>query len=185
MLLTAVAGIYPQEMEGKLEWLATGVGADFVVREGAPTAKIVARLEEILNKDFDIPVKLALRQEDRKVHVLKGTYKFTPAAAGRDRIEIYAKDLSDPKFGGGGSGTFPEFADWLGRFVHRRVVVGKVDGVPKHLFWHDNHPDGPFTQEESDAAHAAEPVLKHIAEQTGLTIAEETRRVRVLMVEPK
>ena len=35
------------------------------------------------------------------------------------------------------------------------------------------------------AAHAVGPVLKRVSEQTGLTVREETRRVRVLTVERK
>jgi hypothetical protein len=187
MLLTALAGIYPQEVEGDAQLLATGIGADFVVREGAPADKIVARLQEILDKEFEIPLKLTLREEERKTHVLSGKYKFTATAAGpsEKRLEIYAQELSNPMIGGGGGGTFPEFAQWLGRFIGRRVVIGDVEGAPKTLSWHDNHPDGPFTQQQWDAAHAPEPVLKRIAEQTALTVREETRRVRVLVVESK
>jgi RNA polymerase sigma factor (sigma-70 family) len=186
-LLTALAGLYPQEVEAEDALLMTAIGADFVVREGAPPAKVVARLEEILNNEFAIPLKLTLREEERKVHVLSGKYQFKAVAPDqeRNRIELYAENLSDPKFGGGGSGNFAEFAQWLGRFVSRRVVVGKVEGVPARLSWHDDHPDKAFSQEEWEAAHAAEPVLKHVAEQTGLTIREETRRVRVLVVERK
>ncbi len=187
MVLTGVARIYPQEIEGDTKLLDTPIKGDFVYREGTPPEKIIARLQEILNRELDLPIKLTLREEERKVQELSGKYAFTPAAGGQSekRIEIYADFLSNPDRGGGGSGTFPEFVQWLGRFVGRRVVLGKVEGAPARLSWHDNHPDGPFTQQQWEAAHAAEPVLKRIAEQTGLTVREETRRVRVLTVESR
>ncbi len=183
-LLTTLAGIYPQEVEGDADLRATLIDGDFVVREGAPPAKVIARLEEILNKDFNFPIKLTLRDEDRNVFVLSGKYKFTPVAPGREknRIELYAQDLQDPNRGGGGSGHFDEFVRWLGRFINRRVVLGQAEGLPARLSWHDNE-RSPFTKEEHEADHAPGPIMQHVTDQTGLTLSEETRRVRVLVVE--
>jgi hypothetical protein len=57
--------------------------------------------------------------------------------------------------------------------VDRRIVLGKAEGLPASVSWHE---------------HSAEPfrdVLKRVTEQTGLAVREETRRVRVLIVERK
>jgi hypothetical protein len=186
-LLRTLAGIAPEEVQGDrfLRWNSP-VAGDFVVRKGAPPAKVVARLEEILYQDFNLPVKLTLREADRTVYILEGKYKFTRATPGRaeNHIEIYAKDLiadilAPPGGPGHSGGSFPEFVYGLGRFVDRLVVLGKAAGLPANVTWHENDA-GP---EAWEAAHAAGPVLKRIAEQTGLTVREETHRVRVLAVE--
>jgi RNA polymerase sigma factor (sigma-70 family) len=186
-LLTVLPGIWPQEVEGDTELRAGRVKADFVVRDGAAPAAVVARLQEILNREFDIPVKLTLKEEQREVFVLSGKYTFRPAGPARaaNHIELYAEKLGNPRIGGGGSGNAREFAQWLGRFVNRRVVLGKTAGLPARLSWHDNNPEKAFTQQEWEEAHAAGPVLKHVAEQTGLSVRAEKRRARVLVVEKK
>src|SRR5262249_13218191 len=84
-LLRTLAGIPPEYVEGdhELRWNAL-VGGDFVVRDGAPPEKVVARLEEILNQEFNLPVKLTLGEADRKVYVLSGKYKFTAAPGAKE-----------------------------------------------------------------------------------------------------
>jgi RNA polymerase sigma-70 factor (ECF subfamily) len=195
-LLRILVGVVPEEVEGdrELRW-TTLVDGDFVVRAGADRAVIVARLEEILNKKHKMPVTLTLAEADRKVYVLSGTYKFTPTTADRpeDHIDIYADALSPELPAPAGSpaaaalpfqSPFPEFLHALGRFLDRRVVLGKAEGLPKQVSWTEH--SMPFgqgaTPEEWEAAHAPGPVLKHVTEQTGLTVREETRRVRVLTV---
>jgi RNA polymerase sigma factor (sigma-70 family) len=187
-LLRALAGIVPEEVEGDrgLRWNSL-VAGDFVVRRGVTAAKVVARLEEILNQEFNLPITLTLRQADRTVYVLEGKYQFTPAAPGqaKDHIELYARelipDLAPPPGRPAPGATFPEFVNQLGRFVDRRVVLGKAEGLPAKVTWHENEV-GP---EAWEAAHAAGPVLKRVTEQTGLTVRQETHRVRVLTVERK
>jgi RNA polymerase sigma factor (sigma-70 family) len=186
-LLTSIAGIYPPETEGDAVLLKDTIEADFVVREGAPAEKVVAGLEKVLRKEFQAPVKMEFREVERRVYVAAGKYRFVPVK-GRpaDRIELYARDLGDPKLGGGGSGNFDELLQWTGRFIGKRIVAGKIEDAPKdRVSWHDNTPSGPFTIEQWEEAHEAEPVLKHLADQTGLTFKEEKRRVRVLFVERK
>jgi RNA polymerase sigma factor (sigma-70 family) len=182
-LITAVAGIYPQEIEADGELLDNRVAADFIVRKGSPVAKIVTRLQTILQKECDLPLKLDMHEVERKVFVARGKYKFAPAAgADGKQVEIFAKNLTDPQFGGGGSGDLKKFTDWVGRFINRRVVLDKVDNAPRVLSWHDNL-RSPFTKEESDEDRDPEAVLKNIEAQTGLSFREEARRVRVLRVE--
>jgi RNA polymerase sigma factor (sigma-70 family) len=180
-LLRTLAGILPEEVEGDkdLRWNAH-VPGDFVVREGAAPAKVVARLEEILNQEYGLPVRLTLRQADRTFYVLEGKYKFTPAAAGlaENHIELYARErgpgLAPPSLPGVERGAaFADFVAAVGRFLDRRVVLGKTEGLPAAVSWQEN-PAEPFPE-----------VLQRVTEQTGLTVREETRHVRVLIVERK
>jgi hypothetical protein len=77
-------------------------------------------------------------------------------------------------------------ADLLEAFIGKRIVASEIKDAPKgRLSWHYNLPDGGFTEAEWQAAHDPEGVLKHLAEQTGLTFKEESRKVRVLVMERK
>jgi RNA polymerase sigma factor (sigma-70 family) len=183
--LASLAGVYPQEVEWGRNLRATRIEADFVVREGAPAEKVVASLETILRKELRLPVKLTFKDVEQTVYVASGKYRYAPVK-GRPAgcIELYAKKLSDPKFGGGGSGDLNQFFQWVGQFIGKRIVGGKIEGAPKgRISWHDNTPDGPFTQAEWEEAREPKAVLGHVTEQTGLTFKEEKRRVRVLFVE--
>jgi RNA polymerase sigma factor (sigma-70 family) len=186
-LLMALVGTAPEEMEGDRALIEAKVEADFIVREVAPATKVVEQLGAILRKELDWQGKLAFRDVERMVYVASGTYRFVPVK-GRpaNRIEVYTKDLSDPRFGGGGSGNMVELLQGVGQFIGKRIVVGKIEGAPKdRISWHYNHPDKDFTPAEWDEAHDPKTVLKRVAEQTGLTFKEEKRRVRVLFVERK
>jgi RNA polymerase sigma factor (sigma-70 family) len=185
--IPVLTDVSAQEIEGDDELLQKAVRADFVVRQGAPAEKVVASLEKILRKEFGLPVKLAFQEVLRNVYVASGKYRLTPVA-GRpeNHVEIYAKDLSDRKAGGGGSGDFAALLKQAGSFIGKRIVAGDITDAPKgRLSWHYNLPDGAFTDAEWQAAHDPEGVLKHLAEQTGLTFKEESRKVRVLVAERK
>jgi hypothetical protein len=185
--LKLLAGIPQQETEGEGELLKESILADFVVREGAPPEKVVAGLEKILRGEFRLPVSMTFRDVARKVHVARGTYRFTPAKGGRrDRIELYAEDLSDSRFGGGGSGDFAAFLRGAGEFIGKRIVAGEIKDPPRgQISWHHNDPDGAKVPGQWEAAHDPDGVLQHLTEQTGLTFNEEWRKVRVLAVERK
>jgi RNA polymerase sigma factor (sigma-70 family) len=191
-LLRSLAGIVPEEVEGDrdLRW-KTLVQGDFVVRDGAAAAKVVPRLEEILNQEHHLPVKLTLAEADHTVYVLGGKYRFTPAAQGyaENHLALYTGDLpldlpasAVPRRDWH---SFPEFVQRLGRYVDHRVVLGNAEDLPAQVSWAEASHES-FTPDSSwEAEHAVGPVLKRVTEQTGLTVREETRRVRVLTVERK
>src|SRR5262249_33142584 len=93
-VLTQLARIYPEELEGDRALLKSPRDAAFIARGGAPPAAIIAGMEKLLRKEFQLPVLLRFQQVERKVYVASGTYKFTPVP-GRpaDRIEIYGTYL--------------------------------------------------------------------------------------------
>ena len=186
LLLITLPPLQPQEIEGDKDLLGERFEADFIVRPGLPAERIVASLEKILRVDFGVNVKLTFREVERKVYVAGGKYRFVPVTGRTDnRIELYGKDLTDPKFGNHGSGNFAEFLRGAGSFIDKRIVAGKIEGVPQgQLRWHENVLSA-FTDAELRAARDRESVLKHLTEQTGLTFREETQPVRVLFVERK
>jgi RNA polymerase sigma factor (sigma-70 family) len=183
-LLTSLGDLGPKEIEGDKELLESRIGVDFVLRHGTPLEKIVPRLETILKEELKLPVKLNLREVKRKVFVAGGKYKFTAAAGSPgERIEIYAKELTAGD--GSNTGDLPRLLKWVGRFIDRRIVLGKVENAPGNLAWHENYGRGGrvLTDKEEEEDHDPQAVLQHLTEQTGLSFREETRPVRVLFVE--
>jgi RNA polymerase sigma factor (sigma-70 family) len=185
-LLPTLAPLQPQEIEGEKDLMEERFEADFIVRPGVPAERIVASLEKIMRTEFALSVKLTFRAVERKVYVAGGKYHFAPVKSRTDnRIELYGKDLVDPKLGNHGRGVFAEFLRGAGAFIGKRIVAGRIEDIPQgRLQWHENVLAA-FTEAEGQAAHDPESVLKHLTEQTGLTFREETRPVRVLFVERK
>ncbi len=175
-VLKSIANIYPQEVEGDEELLNAGIRGDFIVREGVALEKSVRDLQDILQRDLKLPVKMTFREVPREVIVARGAYRFTPVP-GRPagQIEIYGEKLEDPYTGGGGSGDFNDFLNWVGMYVNQRVINGVSSPPESEVKWHDNH--------QREGSRQSDLVLQHLAEQTGLTFTKETRRVRVLFVE--
>ncbi len=181
--LLGLAGIYPQETEGDAGLLRESITGDWVVRQGTPTAEVVARLEEILRKDCKLPIRLTLKQVERKVLVAQGKYRLRtlPGYNEDDGIQVYGKELVPNSGAGGGSGTFREFLENVGARIGRRIV-SEAEGVPAHLGWR-YHERGPATAQQHQEDTDPKLVFQHLSEQTGLTFKEETKTVRVLFVE--
>jgi RNA polymerase sigma factor (sigma-70 family) len=181
-ILEHLTGLYPQDLEGDEGLLKEQITGDFIVRDGAPADKVLPRLEEILRHDCKLPIKLTLKDVERKVIVLRGTYRPMPLPGyDKEEVQLYGKDLVPNSGAGGGGGTFAEFLQAAGSFMGRRLVA-EVEGAPKKVGWRF-HKRSPFTEQEAKEDTDPDGVLKHLGEQTGLTFKEENRRVRVLFVE--
>jgi beta-lactamase regulating signal transducer with metallopeptidase domain len=185
-LVRMLMKVYPQEIEGDKTYLKEVIPGDFIVRPGAPPAKVAAQLESILRKELKWKVKLTFREVERKVFVAKGTYKFTQIPGRPKRVEIYSTALTDPRFGGGGSGDFPKFLKWVGMWIKRPVTADGVKATPKSLRWHYNNDYDKLklaTDPRREGEKNPKLVLKNLTPQTGLTFTEEKRKIRVLFVE--
>ncbi len=178
-VMTGLLDCPEQEIEGDETLLSKGIAADFVVRDEAPPEKIVEQLAAILKEKFNLPVKISINTEPREVFVLRGTYKPIPASAGL--LEIYGHEIIAPDLGGGGDGTFRELLGRVGDWIKRRIVA-EVEGAPDHVSWHFNW-RAPFTKELLAEDQNPDSVIKHLAEQTGLKVSKEKRRVRVFTIE--
>jgi RNA polymerase sigma factor (sigma-70 family) len=175
--------LYPQQVEGPKELLGTEIVGDFVVRMGASAEKVIPALEDILRKECGLPVKLSLREVDRKVIVVKGKYTARQREGQNDEgIKIYAQLRGDVP-NGGGSGDFSEFLNCVGEFIGRQVIDGGADLPNAPSFRWRYYERSKATEEERRVDRNERLVLKHLTEQTSLTFTEETRRVRVLLVE--
>jgi uncharacterized protein (TIGR03067 family) len=175
-------GFKLQAVEGEAEWLDTVMPGDFVRRQGVPPEKLLRPLEAILREHTKLPLKLAIRELEREVYVAKGEYALKPLPDGpKDEVQIYGRELDDPKIGGGGTGNFDKFLESLGAWISVPLVAD-VKAPPKRVSWHYNL-RSPFTNEEYRAAKDPETVLKNVSDQTGLTFEKAKRPIRVLSVE--
>ncbi len=175
-VLTEVTGFWPQQVEGDAGLLGVKLPGDFVARAGTPPDRLAVALAAMLRDEFRTPAVLSFHDVIRPVIVLRGTWRR------RHTVQFYGADLNTERgAGGGGSGTQQEFAQWLGRWVGREVVLD-VTGSPWRPDWELNG-DGDGTDRSRSLAHDLGLVLGHVAEQTGLTWAEERRTVRRLFVE--
>ena len=182
-------GIQGYEMLGDRKLMARKIQGDWVVREEATAEKILEDLGKILREECKTPIRFRLVKEDRKVIVAEGKYVFKPLPGNRDltdeaniawdRIDIYEKDYKGHResWGSNLNGVFSIASGFL-----QRPILNETIG----------RPENPITayysarrlracRKKGNADEAA--ILKHLAEQTGLTFTEKTRKVRVLHVD--
>ena len=183
-LLEGVAGFPAQDVEGPKDLLETPIEADWVVAAEAPPERRVAELDAILHEECKLPIRLRLHEKEREVVVARGRFELKPVLAGVDAIQFYGATLTPNGGGGGGKGTVAECLTWLGRFVepHRRIM-DEVEARPAGpVSWSLNF-RSPFTERMTQEDRGDEAVLRHVAEQTGLTFTVEVRKVPILTVE--
>ena len=196
-LLKPVLGIPAQEVEGDKALLETSLPADFLIRDGVLPEILVPQFEKILRRDFGFPAKLQLRTEIRNAIVVRGRYRFNASPDRKpfptnmddfdgDRLEVFAREIGDRDHRQDGHHTefyttgnrFPSLISGLGAYLNLQVI-DEVESPPKGwLSWHITG----YWPRKDIWAEDRELILKHLAEQTGLTFLEEPRAVRVLRV---
>lgn len=188
--------IKSQDIEGPAEFLNKRLEGDWIIRPGASEDQVIQELQTILQKDFQMPVRLAFAKRVRTVYVARGKYQFKAVerkedqqkandktTSHKDRIEIYGNELGPSDIGGGSSGEFKEFLNWVGRWT-KTTVIDEVADSPKHeLSWHDNESAKIDEEKAIRTDRNPELVLKNISAQTGLTFTKELRPIRRLLVE--
>jgi uncharacterized protein (TIGR03435 family) len=194
--LDSLLDIKSQQIDGPSELLETRLAGDWVIREGADQAAVLKQLQDILQNEFLLPVKLEFREVEREVYVARGEYELTPLPGQEgqgklilndetittDEIQIFGTDLVPNSGAGGGTGEFEEFLSWLGRWIGT-PIVSEVDLKPTNqVSWH-LHERSPSTEQSRSKDHDPTLVLGNITLQTGLTFTLEKRPVRILFVE--
>jgi hypothetical protein len=171
------------EIDGDRKLLDADVDGDWISREGATVEQEVHALENIIQRALRLRISLAFREVERDVVVVRGDDRSSPVEGRKaDQIEIYGKQIVPNGGGaGGGRGDFAMFLKWVGEWIER-PVVGEVEAPPREVSWYYNA-RSPFTKEMRREDHDEGLVLKHLAEQTGLTFTRERRVIRVLFVE--
>jgi hypothetical protein len=186
-LLRSALGLGGGQIDGSAKILDTVVHADLVYRPGVAPEDMLPEIERELLAEALLPVRLTFQDADRKAVFVSGSYRYAPAihaATNRsyDQIHIYGSlPREDPSQGGGGSGTFREFLDWVGEYTDRPILAD-VQKIPGMVEWREGPlPEGVRRWHLPDEEVAL--VLRHLGEQTGLTFTEETRKIPVLYVD--
>ncbi len=182
-ILRMLADVYPQEIVADDDVKKLRIPGDFIVDVSASRQRIVENLEQVLNEQMDLNLTIAAVDVRREVYVARGEYTFVPINPQRPRIEIYGDKLNrDPSVGGGGSGDFVKFLDWVGMWIGETVVSDVQMPPTERISWHYNL-DGPFTEEEQRRAKDPESVLKNVTLQTGIVFEKQRRKVPSVVVE--
>jgi RNA polymerase sigma factor (sigma-70 family) len=180
--LNTILDIYAPEIVSPLAMPA--FPGDIVFRADATEDEYIASLRMMLSTYFKRPVDCSVRTQVMDAIVLTGKYNFTPVAdapATRQigkRISFYLHAIDTIEGAGGGRcDSVREFAGTLSEYLHRPVVIDSPN-FPKHIYYWLNRD----VSRASIVPEDIDTLLRHIAEQTGLTVSHETRPVRCLVI---
>ncbi len=82
-------GVQSYELLGDQELRGTRITGDWVVRAGASSEEIVEGLETVLREQCSLPIRLSLKEADRKVLVAKGKYSYSPLPGNGNQLDEY------------------------------------------------------------------------------------------------
>ncbi len=182
-LLGSVAGSPEQDVAGAADLLKTPIQGDWVVSATATPEQLVTAFEVILRTECKLPIRLTLQTTERDVIVARGRWQPLPLIIGDESIQLYGASLT-LKEGGGGTGDLAKFFEWVGTFVEPHChIISEVENPPRAEFsWHLNF-RSPMSTQTTREDRGDTIVLRHVAEQTGLTFTTERRPLRKLVVE--
>lgn len=187
-LLKRILELGSQEIEGRDDALQRILSCDAVFRVGVAPEVMVKDIEQELRKKLNWPVRLSFRDVNRKAVTVSAAYRYSPLPGLKDipsdEIEIYgSQPREDPGRLGEGcwSGSFTEFLREVGDYVGL-PVVSDARGPIGRIGWLEGPlPLGVLRGQLPDGEIAL--VLQHLSEQTGLSLKEEERQVRILYVD--
>jgi len=178
-LLEYLLNFYPQQVEGG--YAGTPIRGDFVFNVGAGIDARRAALQKVLQEELHEPLELIVRTVPRKIIVLHGQWRFTPASSPRAHdsvapfIELYERNINrEPTNAGAGDSN--RFAGELGKYIGKQVIV-EAENMPSGFAWSLN--------DSSGRHHDPKLVLNHVRDQTNLEWSEEMRTVERLFIEPR
>jgi hypothetical protein len=199
-LLETALRIAPPRLEGDDALLVAEVYADVVVREGAAWDQLASSLQAGLREKCGLTARVAAEEQEREVLVARGKYTHKRRDGRLNGVvDVAARPLPADDdlagayglYGGGAAELFGKLGAHVGRPVIdetdaaswrlERVVGPDGEGWKGYLgcrFPRRSRTD----VRPADASADRDAVLKHIAEQTGLTFRGEKRKVWVLSV---
>jgi hypothetical protein len=147
-----------------------------------PADKLVVAVEQLLKREFDLPVTLERTVVEDRVIAVRGKINPPFVLKPETPLELYAATLQPGK-GEKDQGSFQEFLDDVGRFIEpNQRVVSEVESPPQgKISWHRNirtRFDDKTLHDDRDARL----VLDHLEEQTGLAFTLISRKIPTLVV---
>ncbi|WP_010588075.1 hypothetical protein [Schlesneria paludicola] len=194
-ILDSALKIKKQDIEGPEDVINKPIPGDWVIRPEASEEQVLKELEAILQRQLELPVRLAFAKRVRTVYVARGKYQFTAVdledaetdqktqkKSKSDRIEIYGEKLGPTDLGGGGAGDLKELLGWVGRWIEVPLIDEVEERPSEDVVWHLND----MQDKRGNPLDNRNPelVLKNLTAQTGLTFKKEYRAIRRLIVEP-
>jgi RNA polymerase sigma factor (sigma-70 family) len=160
------------------------VAGDWIIRQGASRAEVLAGLNTILSEQFQPALRISVRpsDEERDVIVARGRYARKLITEGmpkndakNQRIFLFATPGTPERFRM--VGTFEHFLFNLSTFLEpKRVILSEAEGIPDGVIGWEAHAASP-TEGNVDG------VLKHLTQQTGLEFVSERRKIPVYHLE--
>jgi hypothetical protein len=181
-------GVQSYELLGDQELRGAKIPGDWVVRAGASPGQIVEGLETVLREECSLPICLRLMETERKVLVAKGEYSYSPLPGNENQFDEYGDyhvvDIFDKdrrRLQAGSGVTLDHVLHAAAKFIGRPIYNQVARSPEERVVWRWSARRYREIGEKGDVDEAA--VLDYLAKQTGLTFEQETRRVRVLIVE--
>jgi RNA polymerase sigma factor (sigma-70 family) len=177
-----VLSFFKVELEAPAGLLNRAIGGDYVFNANATAQQCLPAIQQIIEQRTGTRVVLSSRPVERKVVVLRGTWKAQPttatAAAAIGNVIISfdpaENDAAPSEKGVIGTSSANGFAGHLGQCIGRFVIC-EARNLPGKISW--RYDSNPRSRDERDA------ILDHVAEQTGLTWKEETRTIQCVRIE--
>lgn len=174
-VIEMVTNVRETNLIGADKFSKVHIAGDWVIREGAPTEQVVAGLEQTLNKECGIPIKLEYQEVKEDVVIVRhGAKPFAPKLD--SAVKIYTTVFRSDQ-GTKEQGTFKEFLDAIGQSIepNMRVISELENPFKGAMSWHVGLPD---RFDDGDLGL----VLEHLDEQTGLKFKAETLTIGKITV---
>jgi hypothetical protein len=174
------AGIDPVDLEGPPDLLDLPAPGDWIVREGADRAALLAAVRRELVRATNGAVRIEPARRVKDVIVARGRFEFKslnfPGRHSKAAVQVFA-DKREPSGGGSTtvSGLLRKVADRMGQ-----KILDETEPHDGYISWEDHR--------SSQGAKAGTPLgdelLKNVARQTSLEFRVERREVDVWVVGP-
>jgi hypothetical protein len=176
-------GFREWEFQGDLQILERHVPGDWVKREEVQRADLLAPFERILRKEIGLPIRFIPDEVERDVFIVTGRFESHPISTeyGND-IALFVEKPDPPKNiqGGGGSGDFNSFLDYVGRLANIHIINKSVSDVGEKLRWRQ-HSTAKISKLRTNTA-LIDVFLENISKQTSLRFQRDRQREHVWLI---
>jgi RNA polymerase sigma factor (sigma-70 family) len=186
-VLNEVIRLKSYESEGADELLVTKIAGDWVYRDGAPRATLIAALANVLRVQGGPRLDIERRAVEREVIVVRGRFEVRPIEAGEEgkRIQLFAeRALPPPLNSTPWTGGLRKLLDLAGDRAGIRFVDESQAAADLKLEWRDHllFDRTLRAQNAGDRRAAIDRLIGNLAQQTSMTFTREQRKVEVWFV---
>ena len=181
--LSFVIGLKSYEYDISDDLLATKLPGDWIIRHEKPVAQKLSALAPIVSEALQRPVSFELRNVEREVVVVTGSFnlKSLDEESGRPRVYLYT-DPNDDRSSGGGGGV--DSVAQLIRVIGDRIDIPMVDKTTarEDLALRYSTLRSSYLRRVTDTNEKRDRIktlLDNVSAQTGLTFEFERQKVDV------